>query len=149
MVLFQTIQFFISTQFIPILHIDRTLSGATTPGQSGPRNDGNGRFLPISQRYSITGTSPSDCLVSYTGHSFGGRSYPAAEMQSVYSTTPAGPRILSFRHPWPSQKENKRNLKIDKYLDLDKELKKNNNYRTSGWWCYQLFLACLERSPKV
>ena len=32
-VLFQTIQFFISSQFSPIWLIDRTLSGATTLGQ--------------------------------------------------------------------------------------------------------------------
>ena len=35
-VLFQTIQFSISIQFSSIRPIDRTLSGATTPGQSGP-----------------------------------------------------------------------------------------------------------------
>ena len=35
-VLFQTIQFSISTQFNSIWSIDRTLSGATTPGQSWP-----------------------------------------------------------------------------------------------------------------
>ena len=34
------------------------------------------------------GTSPSDCLVSYPGHSLGG-SYPSADVQSVISTTPA------------------------------------------------------------
>ena len=33
-VLFQTIQFSISTQFSSIWPIDRTLSGVTTPGQS-------------------------------------------------------------------------------------------------------------------
>ena len=37
-VTFQTIQFNISTQFS---FIDRTLSGATTPGQSGPGSDSN------------------------------------------------------------------------------------------------------------
>ena len=31
----------------------------------------------------------SDCLVSYQGHSFGGWSYPSADVQSVYSTAPA------------------------------------------------------------
>ena len=38
---FQTIQFNISTLFSSIWTIDRTLLGATTPGQSGPGNDGN------------------------------------------------------------------------------------------------------------
>ena len=87
-VLFQTIQFCISMQFSPIWPIDRTLSGATTPGQNGPGNDGNEWVPCIPQGSSITGTSPSDCLMSYPGHSLG-EFYPSAEMQSVYSTTPA------------------------------------------------------------
>ena len=45
--------------------IDRALSGATTPGQSGPGSDGNEGVLHIPQSSSIAGTSPSDCLVSY------------------------------------------------------------------------------------
>ena len=65
------------------------LSGATTPGQSGPGSDGNEGVLRIPQSSSIAGTSPSDCLVSYPGHSLGGGSYPSAEKQSVYSTAPA------------------------------------------------------------
>ena len=47
------------------------LSRATTPGQSGPGSDGNEGVLCVPQSSSITGTSPSDCLVSYTGHSLG------------------------------------------------------------------------------
>ena len=39
-VLFQTIQFSISTQFSSMWPIDSTLSGATTPDQSGPGSDG-------------------------------------------------------------------------------------------------------------
>ena len=39
---------------------------------------------------SITGTSPSDCLVSYPGHSLrGGGLTPSAKVHSVYSTAPA------------------------------------------------------------
>ena len=56
--LFQTNQFCIktnfkcqncpvSTQFASIRPIDRTLSGATTPAQSGPGSDGNERVLCI------------------------------------------------------------------------------------------------------
>ena len=48
------------------------LSGVTTPGQSGPGSDGNKGVFRIPQSSCITGTSPSDCLVSYPGHSFGG-----------------------------------------------------------------------------
>ena len=43
----QTIQFSISTQFSSIWSIDRTLSGGTTPGQSGPGSDGNEGVLSI------------------------------------------------------------------------------------------------------
>ena len=68
-VLFEVIQFSISTKFSSIWTIDWTLSGVTTPGQSGPGSDGNGGVLRIPQRSSITGTSLSDCLVSYLGHS--------------------------------------------------------------------------------
>ncbi len=57
-----------------------TLSGTTTPGQSEPGSDGNKGVIRIPQSSSVTGTSPSDCLVSYPGHS--------AEMPSVHSTAP-------------------------------------------------------------
>ena len=67
-VLFQTIQFCISTLFSFIWSIDTTLSSAATLGQSEPGSEGNERILCISQNSSITGTSPSDCLVPYTGH---------------------------------------------------------------------------------
>ena len=49
--------------------IDRALSGATIPGQSGPGSDSNEGVLHIPLSFSITGTSPSDWLVSYPGHS--------------------------------------------------------------------------------
>ena len=61
----------------------------TIPSQSGPGSDGNKGVLHIPQSSSITGTSPLDCLVSYSGHSMMGGSYPSAEKQSVYSTAPA------------------------------------------------------------
>ena len=65
------------------------LSGATTPGQRGPGSNGNEGVLHIPQSSSIAGTSPSDCFVSYPGHSLRGGCYPSAEVQSVYSTAPA------------------------------------------------------------
>ena len=65
------IQFSISTQFSSIWPIDRTVSVATTAGKSGPGSDGNKGILRIPQSSSITGTSPSDCLVLYPGHSLG------------------------------------------------------------------------------
>ena len=84
MVLFQTIQFSIEkqfhfkwfslawVQFSSIWPIDRTLSGATTLGHSGPGSDGIKWVLCIPQSSSITGVSPSDCSVLYPGHSFVG-----------------------------------------------------------------------------
>ena len=87
-VLDYTIQFSISTQFSSIWAIDKTLSGATTVGQSRPGSDGNKVTLCILQNSSIIGTSLSDCLVSYPRHSLG-KSYLSVEMQSVYSTAPA------------------------------------------------------------
>ena len=52
--------------------IDRTLSGATTLGQSEPGSNGNEGVLCIPQISSFTGTSPSVCLISYPGHLLGG-----------------------------------------------------------------------------
>ena len=52
---------------------------------SEPGSNANEGVLRILQKCSITGASPSDCLMSYSGHSLG-KSYPSAEMQSVYST---------------------------------------------------------------
>ena len=68
--------------------MDRVLPGATIPGQSRPGSNGDEGVVRIPQSPSITGTSPSDCLVSYPGHSLGG-SYPSAKEQSVYFTAPA------------------------------------------------------------
>ena len=50
--------------------IDSTLSGATTLGLSGPGSNGNKEILSIPQSSIITGSSPSNGLVSYLGHSF-------------------------------------------------------------------------------
>ena len=53
----------------PIWPRDETLSGASISSQSGPVSDDNEGALRISQSSYITGASPSDYLVSYTGHS--------------------------------------------------------------------------------
>ena len=83
--LFRAIQFSISMQFSSIWPIKRTLSRATTPGQSGT---GNEEVFHFPQSSSITRTSPSDCLVSYPRQAFDGY-YPSADVQSVYSIAPA------------------------------------------------------------
>ena len=68
--------------------MDGTPSGATTPGQSEPRSDGNEGVLRIPQSSSITEASPSDYLVLYPKHSLG-ESYSSGKMQSVYSKASA------------------------------------------------------------
>ena len=45
--------------------IDRTLSGTTTPGQGGPKSNGNERIRHISQ---ISKALPSNGLISHAGH---------------------------------------------------------------------------------
>ena len=92
---FQTIQFSISTQLSSILPINRTKSSATIPGQNGPGSKGNEGILCILQSSSITEAPPSNCLVSYPGHSLVGWSYPSAEVQSV---TPAAPSDRATEH---------------------------------------------------
>ena len=64
--------------------IDRTLSGSTALGNSGPGSDGNKGVLHIPQSSNITGASSSDVLESSPGQLLG-EFYPSAEMQSVYS----------------------------------------------------------------
>ena len=83
-VLFQTIQFSISTQG-PINESNRTkLLGATTLVKSGPGRNGNEGVLCVPQSSRITETSPSD-LVSYAG--VGG--FLSLCREAVYSTAPA------------------------------------------------------------
>ena len=96
-VLFQTIQFSKTTLFISIWPTDRTLSCATTLGQSAPGSDSNKEVICILQSSSITGASQLDCLVSYPGHSLG-ESYPSAEIQSVYSTAPEDWAIIWYKY---------------------------------------------------
>ena len=48
--------------------IDGILTGTTTSGQNGPKNNGNEGVLYIHQSFR-TGVSPSEGLVSYPGHS--------------------------------------------------------------------------------
>ena len=69
-VLFQVIQFSISTHFCSIWLIDRNPSGATTPGNSIPGSDDNEGVFSIPKSSNITVTSPLVCSVSWPGHSF-------------------------------------------------------------------------------
>ena len=53
-VLFQTVWLSMSTLYSSIQPIDKTISGATTPGQSRPGSDGNEGVFYIPQSSSIT-----------------------------------------------------------------------------------------------
>ena len=86
-VLFQAIQFSISTQLSSIWPTDRALSGATTLGQNGPGSDGIEGAPCTSQSSNATGTIPSDCSVLHPRHFFWRGVYPSAVGQSEYSTT--------------------------------------------------------------
>ena len=76
---------------------DRTLSGATTLSQSGAGSNGNKEVLHIPQS-SKAGASLSDYLVSYPGLLLVVWSSPSAEMQSVYSTSPADWALKTWIH---------------------------------------------------
>ena len=67
--LFQTTQFSMSTQCSSNWPQDRTLSDATTSRQSTSGTNGNEGVLSIPKSASITATSTSDCLVSFTRRS--------------------------------------------------------------------------------
>ena len=69
-----------------LAHI-RTLSGATTPDRSGSGYNVNEGVPHIPHSFK-TGASPSDCFVTYPGHSLMGF-YTSAEMQSLYSVPPS------------------------------------------------------------
>ena len=56
-------------QFSLIQPIDRTPSSTTIPDQIEPESNGNEDVLRITEISRFTGTLPSDCLVSYPGHS--------------------------------------------------------------------------------
>ena len=133
--LFQTIQVSISTQFSSIWFIDRTLSGATILGQSEPGSDGNGEVLRISQSSCITGTSPSDCLVSYPGHSLGGGLHLCREAVGIFYST-----------SWMGKGERERyvkGLKISKHITCPYQLIRLSIIRPFHWMLSSAFKQSL------
>ena len=66
-------------QFSSIWAIDKTLSGATTPGQSRPGSEGNKEVLRIPQSSSNTWSLSIRLFRVISGHSLG-ESYLFAEM---------------------------------------------------------------------
>ena len=68
----EEIQLSMSVKLSSIWLIDMTLSGPNNSGLSEPGSEGKEEVLRIPQSFSVTGASPSDCLVSYPGYSVGG-----------------------------------------------------------------------------
>ena len=60
-----------SFKYFYLTLLDRTASGASILGQSGPGSDGNKLVPCIPQSSSINGASLLDCLESRPGHSLG------------------------------------------------------------------------------
>ena len=85
-----------STQFISIWPIDKTLSGATTMGQSEPGSHDPEWVISIPESYKITRTFLLDCFVSYSWYSLEGI-LPLCKKQSVYNNYTTGTSQL---HPW-------------------------------------------------
>ena len=96
-ILFQTIQFSESAQFKFqngfIWPIERTLSGSTTPGLSGPGSNGNEGKLRI--------PSTSDYLIPSTSD-IGWGVLLSAEMQSMHSAVPFEVHFTSSKSAWKS-----------------------------------------------
>ena len=106
------------------------LSGATSLGQGWLGSDGNKRVLRIPQSSSITGASPSDCLVLYPGHSLT-KSFTSVERQSLYSAAQADwanknwlkwiTSVGRQRYQRSDQLNNKLSLTCD-WVELNKQL---------------------------
>ena len=62
-----------------------TLSGATTPGQSGPERNGNEGVLRIPQKPQYHWNLTIRLFNVISGTLVGGGSYSSAKVQSVYS----------------------------------------------------------------
>ena len=91
----------IRTQFTFLWLIDRTLSGTTTLGQSGPGSNGNEEVLCIPQISSITVASPSGCFLSYPRYSLRGVLYLCQDAVGVfYSPSRLAKKQFFFKQFW-------------------------------------------------
>ena len=80
--------------------IDRTLFAAATPGQSRHGSDGNEEVLRIPQSFSITGVSPSDCLMSHPEHTWArGLTLPQKYSRCIVLSWPTPLRWKGFTPP--------------------------------------------------
>ena len=124
-------------QFSSTRPIDRTLSGPITQGQRGRGSDGNERVLRIPQISSIDRTSPSDCLVSNPGQTFGEGGNPLQRnSRCILQHQPTG------QYKSVVDRISKINILMAGWLVVDRILK--INILMAGWlvlWHFRLFDA--------
>ena len=128
--LFQAIQFSIRTQFSFIWPIDRTLSGATTPGQNKPGSDGSERVLRI---YKISSSLEPHhqfvfCIIKDTRW-VGANLFE--KKQPVYSTAPAdwAIRFLSTNET-PHQ-----SVEVSEVTEKARQSKSSQSHVDHILWC--------------
>ena len=98
-VLFQTIQFIISTQFSSIWLINKTISGSYSPGQKEPGTSCYKGVPRIPPNSSNTGASASDYLVSCLGHSWGNLTPLQRRSRCILQSQPTGILQIAFFFP--------------------------------------------------
>ena len=103
--------------------IDKTLSGATTPGQHGFGKDENEGILCIPKSSRITWASPSNCFVSYLWHSLEKVLLLCRDTVGVfYSPSQLG----CIQKDWSQ-------YKITKVLTFSKTNQQNKNVQFNTW----------------
>ena len=127
-VLFQVIQFSISTYFSSIWPIDRTLSGATTPSQ---------HYWNLIIRFSSVISIRFSSVIS--GHSLRMGLTPSTEMQSVYSTVPTDwATCRLFHNFWSNMLYSHEQRYI--HVCMQKHIQHNKDEQTQFFWKIYLSL---------
>ena len=126
-------------QFSSIWPIDSALFSTTIPGQSEPKSGGNKEVLHISQSSSITGTSPSDCLVPYPRHLLGWGFLPLCRVAVgvFYSPSPLSMFMFLFNVVicWVNWKLKNVCIQMNtlEVLELQKRIYKNKHSSPLTW----------------
>ena len=117
--------------------------------------DGNEGVLCLPQSSSITGTSPSDCLVSYPGHSLGVLPLCRLAVGVFYSSsrlgnTTNGLYFISLKHTCKLTNLYKIKEKLINKTEYVHSLITKINTRTQSFVYYWLFLKLIHvRSTKL
>ena len=116
------------------LSVKTVRPGVVAPdkGLSGPGSDGNEEVLCIPQSSSIIRPSPSDCLVSYPGHSLGRKAVGV-----FFSPSRLGKLVIGLNSLF------KDTSILMAYLMPQPSLVKDSNLRLQGWtcllWCHTVY----------